>query len=49
MRFHAPDLAARRAALLDLQTTPVEIDTLLVYPTVVGMLTAGPALRPGSD
>lgn len=42
LRFEGPDRAARRAALLDLQTTPVELDTLLVYPSVVGMTTAGP-------
>jgi hypothetical protein len=42
LRFEGPDRVARRAALLDLQTTPVELDTLLVYPTVVGMTTAGP-------
>ena len=43
LRFDGPDRAARRAALLDLQTAPVELDTLLVYPTVVGMTTAGPS------
>ena len=43
LRFDGPDRAARRAALLDLQTAPVELDALLVYPTVVGMTTAGPS------
>jgi uncharacterized protein YukE len=43
LRLEGPDRAAGRAALLDLQTTPVELDTLLVYPTVFGMTTAGAA------
>ena len=43
LRFEGLDRAGRRAALLDLQTTPVELDTLLVYPTVVGITTTGPS------
>jgi PAS domain-containing protein len=41
LQFEGPR-AEGRVALLDLQTTPVELDTLLVYPTVVGMTTEGP-------
>lgn len=43
LRFEGPDRGMRRTVLLDLQTTPVEVDTLLVYPTVVGTTTAGPS------
>ena len=42
LRFDGPDLAVGRVALLDLQTIPVELDTLLVYPSVVATMTVGP-------
>jgi len=42
LQFDGPDRVAHRAALLDVQTVPVELDTLLVYPTVVGIMTGGP-------
>jgi hypothetical protein len=41
LRFDQSNLAVGRAALLDLQTIPVELDTLLVHPSVVATMIVG--------